>query len=197
MGRVISTAIQFIDGFTKPSKEVINSMRSMGNEAIKAGKQIQSAGKTITSVGVKMSLLPTYIEDDEELEQQEESQTPKEYEIDFKTGQLTGNIVEGLEAIKIWIWLVLQTPRYRYYVYTWDYGNEFEDLIGQGYTEEYIEAETQRMTEDCLSVNENIQGISDFSVSMENDVLTVSFVVNTIYGDIEFKDQQIAKPTAA
>lgn len=39
--------------------------------------------------------------------------------------------------------------------------------------------------------------ISDFSVSMENDVLTVSFVVNTIYGDIEFKDQQIAKPTAA
>ena len=46
-----------------------------------------------------MSLLPTYIEDDEELEQQEESQTPKEYEIDFKTGQLTGNIVEGLEAI--------------------------------------------------------------------------------------------------
>lgn len=51
MGRVISTAIQFIDGFTKPSKEVINSMRSMGNEAIKAGKQTQSAGKTITSVG--------------------------------------------------------------------------------------------------------------------------------------------------
>lgn len=51
MGRVISTAIQFIDGFTKPSKEVINSMRNMGNEAIKAGKQIQSAGKTITSVG--------------------------------------------------------------------------------------------------------------------------------------------------
>ena len=72
-----------------------------------------------------MSLLPTYIEDDEELEQQEESQTPKEYEIDFKTGQLTGNIVEGLEAIKIWIWLVLQTPRYRYYVYTWDYDNSF------------------------------------------------------------------------
>lgn len=32
---------------------------------------------------------------------------------------------------------------------------------------------------------------------MESDVLTVSFVVNTIYGDIEIKDQQIAKPTAA
>jgi hypothetical protein len=51
VGRVISTAIQFIDGFTKPSKEVIQSMRQMGNEAIKAGKQIQSAGKTISNVG--------------------------------------------------------------------------------------------------------------------------------------------------
>lgn len=51
MGRVISTAIQFIDGFTRPSQAVINSMRNMGNEAIKAGKQIQNAGKTISSVG--------------------------------------------------------------------------------------------------------------------------------------------------
>lgn len=50
-GRVISTAIQFLDGFTKPSKEVINSMRKMGNEAVKAGKQIQNAGKSISNVG--------------------------------------------------------------------------------------------------------------------------------------------------
>lgn len=51
MGRVISTAIQFIDGFTRPSREVIQSMRRMGNEAVKAGKQIQNAGRTITAAG--------------------------------------------------------------------------------------------------------------------------------------------------
>lgn len=51
MGRVISTVIQFIDGFTNPSKEVIKSMKQMGNEAIRAGKQIQNAGKTITNIG--------------------------------------------------------------------------------------------------------------------------------------------------
>lgn len=143
-------------------------------------------------------LLPAYIEDDEELEElEEEIKPPKEYGIDFKTGQLTGEIVEGKEAIKVWIWLALQTPRYRHYVYTWDYGNEFEDLIGRGYTEEYIEAEAQRMTEDCLLINEGIQSISEFSVSMEKDALTVSFIANTIYGDIEFTDQAIAKPEAA
>lgn len=140
-------------------------------------------------------LLPAYIEDEAELaELEEEIKQPKEYGVDFETGQLTGEIVEGKEAIKVWIWFALQTPRYRYYIYTWDYGSEFEDLIGQGYTEEYIEAEAQRMTEDCLLVNENIQSISEFAVSMKNDTLTVSFVANTIYGDIEFNNQAIARP---
>lgn len=55
MGRVISTAIRFIDGFTRPSREVIQSMRQMGNEAIKAGKQIQNAGKTIANTGATLT----------------------------------------------------------------------------------------------------------------------------------------------
>lgn len=55
MGRVISTAIQFIDAFTKPSQEVIDSMRKMGKEAIAAGKQIKIAGKNISSVGSNLT----------------------------------------------------------------------------------------------------------------------------------------------
>lgn len=50
-GRVISTALQFIDGFTKPSKEAIDSMKRMGREMQKAGKQIQSAGRAISGAG--------------------------------------------------------------------------------------------------------------------------------------------------
>lgn len=48
---MISTAIQFIDGFTKPSKAVIDNMKKMGNQAINTGKQIQRAGKTIAGAG--------------------------------------------------------------------------------------------------------------------------------------------------
>lgn len=140
-----------------------------------------------------MGLFPTYIESDAITEETQESKIPKEYEIDFKTGQLTGRIVEGAEAIKVWIWLVLQTPRYRYYIYSWDYGNEFEELIGRGYSEEYINAEAQRMTEDCLLVNEHIESITDFSVGMENDQLTISFTANTIYGTIQFDNEKIAR----
>ncbi len=138
-----------------------------------------------------MGLFPAYIEN-EILSEIKKPTIPKEYEIDFKSGQLTGEIVEGLEAIKVWVWLALQVPRYRYYVYTWDYGSEFEDLIGQGYSNGYIESESRRMTEDCLLINPDIQSISDFHVSVEKDILTISFTVNTVYGDIEFQNQAVA-----
>ncbi len=51
MGRVISTALQFIDKFTKPSAEAIKNLQKMGREFQKSGRQIQNAGKSISSVG--------------------------------------------------------------------------------------------------------------------------------------------------
>lgn len=55
MGRVISTALQFIDGFTKPSKAAIDSMQKMANNINKTAKQIQNAGKTISSTGASLT----------------------------------------------------------------------------------------------------------------------------------------------
>lgn len=138
-----------------------------------------------------MGLFPAHIENSAVSTAGKQRIVPKEYEIDFATGQLTGRIAEGKEAIKVWIWLALQVPRYRHYIYTWDYGSDFEELIGQGYTEEYIAAETQRMTEDCLLVNKYIQGITGFCINMAGTTLNISFTAETIYGDIEFRDQAV------
>lgn len=55
MGRVISTCIQFIDAFSNPSKQVINSMQRMASEAKKAGKSIQKAGNTIQNAGKSLT----------------------------------------------------------------------------------------------------------------------------------------------
>lgn len=142
-----------------------------------------------------MSLFPAYIERDMALESRKKRGIPREYGIDFETGQLTGRIVEGKEAIRVWIWLAMRIPRYRYYVYTWDYGSEYEDLIGQGYTEEYTETEARRMTEECLLIHEEIQKISDFETAMTGSALKATFTVDTIYGDIKVKGQKIAKST--
>ena len=63
---------------------------------------------------------------EEELEdelQEEEEYYPREYEIDFKTGKLTGRIVEGAKALAMWAFLALQVDRYTFYTYSWDYGS--------------------------------------------------------------------------
>lgn len=49
--RVISTCIQFIDKFTKPSQETLKAMRKMSSEAKATGKTLQNVGNTISSAG--------------------------------------------------------------------------------------------------------------------------------------------------
>lgn len=123
----------------------------------------------------------------EETEAQEEIYIPKEYGINFETGQLSGKIVEGLEAVKVWAWLALQTARQRYYIYSTDYGQEYEDLIGKSYSKEYTETELKRMTEECLLINPYITGIEDFEATKNEDHVEVSFKMITLLGDEEVK----------
>lgn len=55
IGKVISTALQFIDGFTKPSQEVIKSMNKMADNIKRNARDIQKTGKAISSVGSTMT----------------------------------------------------------------------------------------------------------------------------------------------
>lgn len=108
---------------------------------------------------------------------------PKEYEINYRTGQLTGRVVEGKEAVMAWVWLALQTARYRYYIYSWDYGQEIEELVGQGYSKEYTKAELEAMIEACLTVNPYIEGIENFEAEFRDSILTATFAITTRFGE--------------
>jgi hypothetical protein len=94
-------------------------------------------------------------------------------------------IVSGKEAILVWAWKALHTPRYRKEIYTWDYGCEAESLIGQPFTEELKQSEAARYVRDCLLVNPYITGVSDILVSFANDVLSITCTIETIYGEVE------------
>ena len=54
----------------------------------------------------------------------------REYEIDFRSGKLTGRIVEGVDALCVWAYLALKAKRYRWVIYSWYYGEEYTNLIG-------------------------------------------------------------------
>ena len=129
-----------------------------------------------------MGLFPAYIEDEEIVEElTEELETPREFGIDFTTGQLTGIIVEGVEAIKVWIYFALQIARYRYFICSWEYGNEIEDLYGKGYSAEHLESEISRMIEECLLENEYIEKVVVENTEYKLGKLKAKVRVTTIY----------------
>lgn len=126
-----------------------------------------------------------FIEEDE-IPDGNDVPVPREYEIDYKTGQLTGRVVEGLEAIKAWVWLALQTAKNRFYIYSENYGQEFEELAGSTYTKGFIELEYQRMVEECLLQNEYIESIEEYEFAAdEAGNAEIRFKMVTSYGEEE------------
>ena len=95
-------------------------------------------------------------------------------------------VVTGKEALKVWIWRAIRTPRFRYEIYTWAYGSEFESLLGQAYTDAVKTAEAPRYLRECLLVNPYITEVRDVSVSFEAGRLTVEGTAATIYGGVGF-----------
>ena len=119
-----------------------------------------------------------------EVEEAEET-IYREYELDFRTGQLTGRVVEGIAAVRVWAYLALRTARYRFEQYSWDYGNEFDELIGEVADPEYVELEAQRMAEECLMQNPYILGLSEFECEAVGDMLKMKMTVETKFGEVE------------
>lgn len=118
------------------------------------------------------------------------SQLPmfKEYAWDFINNDFLltngkNTIVEGLDALKVWIYKSLQTQRYRYLAYSWNYGHEFEDLIGQGLSPEALTSEIERSIKETLMVNPYITSITGLNISVNDNLTNASFTVNTIYGE--------------
>lgn len=122
---------------------------------------------------------------DEQLKNETTEELPIEYEINFDTGQLTGKKVSGSEAVKVWAWMALQTMRYMYPIYSWNYGSQINDLIGQKYSDEYTRSLIQKMLEDCLFVNKNIIAVKNLACSYADNKLTAGFTLVTKYGEEE------------
>lgn len=109
----------------------------------------------------------------------------KEYEFNFETGKMTGKLLEGKEALKMWIYKALLTQRYRYTIYSWDFGQDLEELIGQGYEKGFIQSEVERRIKDCLLINNNIKDCTNFNINLEQDQLQVDFKVTTTFGEVD------------
>ena len=94
-------------------------------------------------------------------------------------------IVTGNEAIKTWVYKTMKTERFRYEIYSWDYGSELEGLIGQSYTPNLTKAECIRYIKEALLINPYIRNVVNVAVSFEKGHLFIDAKLETVYGEME------------
>jgi hypothetical protein len=113
----------------------------------------------------------------------------KEYAWDFDNNDfllIDGKFqkVTGKDAVKVWVMKAMRTQRYRYQAYSWNYGHELEDLIGKGLSQEALTSEIERCTKETLMINPYITSITNLDLEISDNKITASFIVNTIYGEV-------------
>ncbi|MHC1750784.1 MAG: DUF2634 domain-containing protein [Cellulosilyticaceae bacterium] len=131
-----------------------------------------------------MSLFPFISDDDTKDLTLNQPKIPVEYEYDFKNKRLTGNKVEGIEAIKIWILKALKVERYQYLIYSQDYGVEIENYIGKNYDGGLMACDVATNIEEALKINPYIKGIEEFESTFNEGRLTCKFKVITDFGEV-------------
>lgn len=100
------------------------------------------------------------------------------YEEDYK---LLG-MCDDIEAMKQAIFKIINTERYKYLIYDWNYGIELNDLIGEPIP--YVYAEIERRIKEALLADNRIKEVTDFRFSNDGGDVLCLFTANTIYGEI-------------
>lgn len=89
---------------------------------------------------------------------------------------------DDLDAIRQAIYLILNTERYAFPIYSWDYGIELVDLIGKPMP--YVISEIPRRVKEALIQDDRITDVKDFTFEKHKSKLHTTFVVITNSGDI-------------
>lgn len=139
-------------------------------------------------------MLPSIAElefENEELAEEDVPTIGKSFLFDFKKGDFVlkdGKLVvlEGIEALKMWIIKVIRTEKFRFRIYEntefendEQYGVMLEDLIGSNFDREFIEAEIEREVTEALLLHEYIVSVDEWQFERNSKKMTVSFAVTT------------------
>lgn len=124
---------------------------------------------------------------DKDIIQINESTEPSNtFFIDFEKGKISG-FVDEREAVKQAIMLILNTERYKFLIYSWNYGAELEALIGTH--PDIVEDEAERLISEALLQDDRITAVYDFEFGRNRDTLLANFKVDSIYGGIDIETE--------
>lgn len=95
-----------------------------------------------------------------------------------------GGKIDGQEAMIQAISKIMETERSVYPIYSEDYGNDLDELIGKNF--DFVETEIERVLEEALEEDDRVTGVSvDEIEETDSASLLVTATVSTIYGDLE------------
>lgn len=91
--------------------------------------------------------------------------------------------IDGREALLQAIWLVLNTERYAYLIYSWNYGVELAEKIGSNMPLACLQV--QGAICEALLQDERIVKVDDFTFEPQGEELLVKFSVHSVFGEME------------
>lgn len=104
------------------------------------------------------------------------------YELDTVNYKVKSTKVDGLEAVKQAVYLVLSTERYEYIIYD-EYGVELWELYGR--EDAYVIPELERVMTEAVMRDERVEHVNNFKIHADGKARICTFTVHTIFGDFE------------
>lgn len=131
-----------------------------------------------------MSILPQGAVINQTLDMERASQPSKTYKIDLEKSRIIG-FTNGIEALKQAVYLILNTERFEYVIYSFDYGSELKETIVND--KSIAESEFKRRIKEALTQDDRIENVDNFIFKYEGDSVTIGFTVFSVFGDFNDK----------
>ena len=83
----------------------------------------------------------------------------KTFKLNIEKSKIDG-ICDDVEALKQTIFLILNTERYQHLIYSWNYGVELNDLIGEPIS--FVIPELERRIKEALIQDDRVENVDNF-----------------------------------
>lgn len=100
----------------------------------------------------------------------------------FRSEKIDG-YADGLEAVRQAAFCILNTERFDWLIYSWNYGIELKGLFGKPMG--LVKSKLKKRIKEALMQDDRIQSVDAFSFETSGRKLSVTFTIHTKFGDIE------------
>lgn len=109
----------------------------------------------------------------------------KNYKMFFDKNNIKG-FRDNKDAIRQVIYKILNTERYQYKIYSWNYGVELAKLFGKDVV--YVCSQLESTIKDALMQDDRINDVLEFEFDIsKRHTVSVSFLVKTIFGEMSMQ----------